>query len=343
MLTDRRMLYTPGATTGIVVRITSRRGDGTMSDEFTHAPGHRAEPVPPAPGRIVVPGGTGFIGSHLVPALTDAGHEVVVLSREQRADIPHARVAQWDPRAEGPWHEQLSGATAVINLCGASVGAGRWSEARKRQLIESRTVPSKALVAACNRLDDPPAALLQASGVNYYGTGEAERDEYAPPGNDFLARLAIDWEAPLDATPIRTVSMRFGAVLDAEDGALPQMLQPFRYFAGGALASGRQWLSWIHVRDLVSAIMFLLDSPLTDAVNVTAPNPVRNRDFARAAGRALNRPAWLRTPRFVLQGLLGEQATLVCDGVRAVPAKLEEAGFRFRFADIDSALDDLVG
>ena len=302
-------------------------------------------PAPEKPGRVVVAGGSGFIGRHLVPALSRIGHDVVVLSRNEHRDTDQARYLRWNPAEPeaGDWQQSLVGAHAVVNLCGASIGEGRWTERRKRTLMESRTVPSRALVTACNGLEHPPAAILQASGVNYYGTGDEERAEQDPPGRDFLARLATDWEAPLADTGIRTVSMRFGAVLDADEGALPQMLLPFRMFVGGPVAGGRQWLSWIHIQDAVNAILFLMDSPLVDAVNVTAPNPVRNRDFARAAGRALNRPALLPLPGFVLRAALGEQATLVCDGVNALPAKLMRARFEFRFPDIESALADLVG
>ncbi len=300
------------------------------------------EPMPRTRGKVILPGGSGFIGSHLAPVLAAAGHEVVVLTRQPRRDAPHARMVQWNPAVPGEWQQELSGADAVINLNGASVGAKRWTASRKRVLVESRTEPSKALVAACNRLDDPPAALLQASGVNYYGVGEEPRDETCPPGSDFLAHLATAWEAPLEGTPIRTVAMRFGAVLDAEEGALPQMLRPFHWYVGGPLGRGDQWLSWIHVRDLVSAIVFIMDSPLAGAVNVTSPNPVRNRDFARAAARVLHRPDWLRTPSFVLQAMLGEQATLVCDGVQALPVQLLGAGFEFHHPDIGPALADLM-
>lgn len=304
--------------------------------------GERARPVPARPGKVVVPGGTGFIGSHLVPVLHAAGHQVVVLSRSQHHDTEQARYVRWDPRSPEGWQHELSRADAVINLCGASIGEGRWTERRKRELVESRTVPSRALVAACNAVDEPPAVLLQASGVNYYGTGPEERAEEDPPGNDFLARLARDWEAPLDDTTVRTVAMRFGAVLDRNAGALPQMLLPFRLFVGGPVAGGRQWLSWIHIADVVRAIVFIMDSPLVDAVNVTAPNPVRNAEFARAAGRALNRPALFPMPGMALKAALGEQATLVCDGVHALPAKLIRAQFEFRYPTIDAALTHLV-
>ncbi len=274
---------------------------------------------------MVVAGGTGFLGSRLVPALAAAGHEVVVLTRGRREDTEHARFVQWHPAGDlgerRPWHDALSDAAAVINLCGASAAARRWSTRRKQELVESRVLPSRALVAAANGLEHPPAAILQASGVNYYGTGEAQRDESAPAGSDFLAHLASAWEAPLEETLIRTVTLRFGAVLDDRSGALPQMLLPFRLFAGGPVAGGHQWLSWIHVRDAVRAILFLMDSPLADAVNVTSPQPIRNGDFARTAGRVLHRPAFLPMPRIVISAVLGEGATMVCDGVQAFPGE----------------------
>lgn len=315
-------------------------------------------PVPPRPGKVVIAGGTGFIGRHLSARLAAAGHRVLVLSRRpppagrKNQDKSQDQVSgnagngvsyePWDPAAPGPWTKALEGADAVINLCGASLAAGRWTDKRKRELVESRTIPSHALVTACNALDVPPAVLLQASGVNFYGVGEAEHDEHSPAGHDFLARLASEWEAPLDNTLIRTVSLRFGAVLDSREGALPQMLLPFRLFVGGPIAGGRQWLSWIHIEDAVSAIVFAMDSPLVDAVNVTSPHPVRNADFARCAGQVLRRPALTPMPGFVLRAALGEQATLVCDGVQAVPAKLEIAGFDFRFPAIGSALANLM-
>lgn len=303
----------------------------------------QARPVPLNPGRVVVAGGSGLIGSHLIPALVAAGHDVVVLSRSLRKDAGRVKFVQWCPGVDGRWQDTLDGADAVINLCGANVAARRWTERRKHQLVDSRTLPSQALVTAANRLEHPPAAILQASGVNYYGTGEEPRDESSAPGCDFLAHLACAWEAPVEKTLIRTVVLRFGVVLDSRQGALPQMLLPFRLFVGGPVAGGNQWLSWIHIRDAVDAILFLMDSPLADAVNVTAPAPVRNAEFARTAGRTLHRPAFVPMPRWVFTATLGEAATIVCDGVQALPGKLEAAGFAFRFPELGGAVKDLVG
>lgn len=301
-----------------------------------------AEPLPRRPGRVVVAGGTGFIGRHLIPALNAAGHEVVILSRSPHQDTGQARYAQWAPPEGGPWEEELAGADAVINLCGTSVGAGRWTDSRKREITDSRVLPSRAIVAACNRLDDPPRAVLQASGVHYYGTGEELKDETDLPGENFLARLSTRWEAPLDDTPVRTVALRFGAVLGPDGGALGQMLLPFRLFVGGPVGNGRQWLSWIHVRDVVNAILFAMDSPLADAVNVTSPNPVRNREFARTAGMVLHRPSLVPMPKLALRMALGEQAMLICEGVQALPVKLERAGFQFQFPELRHALEDII-
>jgi uncharacterized protein len=311
------------------------------TDETSRPPAH-------APGRIVVAGGSGFLGGHLIPALRNAGYDVVVLGRGAAppGGDGRTRFVTWQPGSVGPWQRELEGATALINLCGAGIGAGRWTPARKRELVESRTVPSAALVAACNRLDAPPAVCMQASGVGYYGTGEAERDEHSPAGEDFLARLAVAWEAPLKDARTRTVPLRFGVVLGRDGGALAQMLLPFRLFIGGPIGHGRQWLSWIHVTDAVRAVLHLLAAPPeigSGPINVTAPNPVRNVDFARSAGAALRRPAGLPLPRWVLQTALGEQATLVCDGQQALPRKLARAGFEFRFPTLIEALTDLTG
>lgn len=320
---------------------------------MSNTPGESAAPQPGDSGRrghVVVAGGTGFVGSRLVPALTAAGYDVVVLSRRASADRHRVRFVEWDPAGwldagrtgSQPWEQTLSGADAVINLCGASAAEKRWSEARKQVLVESRTVPSRAVVTAANALERPPGAILQASGVNYYGIGEDPKDESSGPGDDFLARLSLAWEAPLEETLIRTAVLRFGALLDTDGGALPQMLLPFKLFAGGPVAGGRQWLSWVHVNDAVNAILFVLQSRLADAVNVTSPNPVRNADFARSAGRVLHRPAFVPMPRFVITAALGEGDTLVCDGVHALPAKLVNSGFEFQFPHIESALRDLV-
>ena len=295
--------------------------------------------------RIVVAGGTGFIGQRLCQTLVADGFEVVVLTRGQRrqgsGDI---QFLTWEPGAPASetLNDALSGARAVVNLCGESIAGPRWTDDRKRELINSRTQPTETLVAAIAELDTPPDVFVQASGVGYAGTGEAAVDETTPPGQDFLARLAVAWEKPGADLTIRSAILRFGVVLDMSGGALPQMLLPFRLFAGGPIGSGKQWLSWVHIEDAVNAIRFAIDNDIAGPVHVTAPHPVRNANFAHTVGKVMRRPALLTVPRFVMTAALGEQATLVCDGQQAIPARLLEAGYDFRFPTLDSALRDLL-
>ncbi len=295
--------------------------------------------------RIVVAGGTGFIGQRLCQTLVADGFEVVALTRSQRGPgSGDVQYLTWEPGAPatGTVRDALSGARAVVNLCGESIAGPRWTDDRKRVLTNSRTQPTETLVAAIAELDSPPDVFVQASGVGYAGTGDAAVDETAPAGQDFLACLAVAWEEPMKNLTIRSAILRFGVVLDLAGGALPQMLLPFRLFAGGPIGSGKQWLSWIHIEDAVNAIRFTIDSDISGPVHVTAPHPVRNASFARTVGRIMRRPALLPVPRFVMTAALGEQATLVCDGQQAIPARLLEAGYDFRFPTLDSALRDLL-
>lgn len=296
----------------------------------------------------VIAGGTGFLGLRVAAVLGSAGFDVTVLSRAPlRPAVGPVRFVQWRGvhAAKGDtWPAALDGARVVVNLCGQPIGGPRWTAARKREILDSRTLPTEALVAVANEARQPPGVFIQASGVGYYGIGDEPRVESSPAGSDFLADLAVRWEAPLGELDItvRPVIARFGVVLGQQGGALAQMLLPFKLFVGGPIASGRQWLSWIHLHDAVAALAWLIDrDDARGAFNVTAPNPVRNVDFAKAAGAALHRPAWMLTPRIVLKGLLGEQATLVCDGQQVLPERLEGLGFRFDFPTIESALEDL--
>jgi len=302
------------------------------------------------PRRVVVAGGSGFIGQALCRALLDRGDQVTVLSRGQsgRGDDGGTGplVVRWQPGdTRAPWRELIEGADAVINLCGAGIGDGRWTDERKQELLRSRVEPAEALTG---RLPESTRVYVQASGVGYYGIDATDCVESTAPGSDFLAGLARAWEAPARALAERpdaprVVIARFGVVLGRSGGALGQMLLPFRLGVGGPIAGGRQWLSWIHLDDAVRALLFALESEaLQGPVNVTAPEPVRNADFARAAGRALRRPSLLPLPGAVLRAALGEQASLVTEGQQALPAALEQLGFRFRHPDIATALATLV-
>ena len=294
--------------------------------------------------KVVIAGGSGFLGRHLAALLRRNGHEVVSLSRtrsdETRSGVRYVR---WDPTTTGDWVEVLEGTDAVFNLCGETISGKRWTDARKAKLLESRRTPSETLAKVINAMDNPPSVYLQASGVGYYGTGEDTVSESTSSGDDFLAQLAVQWEAPVADVRVRSVLLRFGVVLHDKEGALPQMLLPFRTFMGGTLASGRQWLSWIHIIDALHAMCFVMEhQDIEGPVNLTAPQPVRNKTFATLAGAALRRPTFMPTPRFLLNLLLGEQAILVTDGQQAFPGVLMQKGFPFRFPQLDKALENLV-
>ena len=301
--------------------------------------------------RIVIAGGSGFIGRRLSAQLAAEGFEIVILTRSApKPAIGPVRFVHWlggeEPAGKSvEWMSELEDATAVINLCGESVGGPRWSDARKQLLIDSRVMSTRALIEAVNQCTKPPSVFLQASGVGFYGPGNNSVDESSAKGGDFLAQLAAQWEAPMAdlRDDVRPLICRLGVVLGNNGGALGQMLLPFRAFIGGPIASGNQWLSWIHLHDAVNAMVHLITSSTASGVfNLTAPEPVRNGTFTTAAGVALRRPTWMITPRFVLKLLLGEQATLVCDGQCAIPAKLRKDKFAFQYPTIDEALADLV-
>jgi len=294
----------------------------------------------------VIAGGRGLIGRALTRHWLAAGHRVVVLTRRPEAALPAgAECVVWNGRDDGSWREHVDGARAVINLCGEGIGDGRWSAARKGVLLDSRIAPTAALVAAVRTAASRPV-FVQASGVGIYGTSESQTfTEASPRGDDFLAALARQWEAaaaPL-ASETRLVIARIGVVLDAYAGAFPKLVLPFRLGVGGPIAGGAQWLSWIHSVDLVAALDFATaHDALSGVVNFTAPEPIRNADAARIIGRRLGRPAFVPTPRFVLELALGEMATLVCDGQRVAPTRLRESGFSFRFPTFDAAAAALL-
>ena len=295
--------------------------------------------------KIVVAGGTGMLGSRLCPYLVDRGYEVVVLTRNNRpARKPDIRYVTWNPQTRSGWAHEIEDAHAVINLCGEIIAGKRWTEKRKTALIHSRTEPSRALVAAVQAAEKPPAVFLQASGVGYYGPGAQERTEQSSAGSDWLATLAVAWETPLNELTTRHVALRLGVVLDTHGGALPQMVMPFRFFVGGKIAGGKQWFCWVHIQDVLRAIEFLLnDESISGPVNVASPRGINNAELTAAISKVMKRPALFNVPRFVMHILLGEQATLVCDGQNVAPVSLLSAGFQFDYAEIEPALLNLIG
>lgn len=300
--------------------------------------------------KVLVPGGSGLVGRSLTRELQSAGHECVVLSRRPEVasgELGGVRVEAWDGTSPEPLRALLDGVDAVINLIGESIGDGRWTAARKRRILRSRTESSRALAAALIAAGNPSMVLIQASAVGFYGPrGEEEITEGEPAGDDFLARVCREWETASESVAeagLRRAVARTGVVLSTDGGALPKMVLPFRFFAGGVLGSGKQFVPWIHIADEVAALRFLLErQDLEGPFNLVAPGAVSNRQLARAIGKALGRPSRLPTPALALRTMLGEMSTLLLEGQRAIPGRLLEAGFQFRFPGLEPALEDLL-
>jgi uncharacterized protein len=299
--------------------------------------------------KIFLTGGTGFVGGFLTRELAGKGHDLTILTRKKDpppSPYPKLRFVTGDPKQEGPWMAEVAQHDWIINLAGASIST-KWTDEAKRMLYDSRVLTTKNLVAALAQ-GDGHQLFCSTSAPGYYGArGEEELTEASPPGQDFLAQLAQDWEAEAlkaQELGVRTVITRFGIVLGRGGGMLEQLVPLFNKFLGGPVGSGEQWLSWIHHQDLVRAFLFLPEHPeLTGPVNFSSPNPVRNRDFVKALGRVLGRPAFLPAPAFMLRLILGEFAEAILTGQKVVPQKLLAAGFQFLFPTIDQALENILG
>jgi len=290
--------------------------------------------------KVVIAGGSGFLGSGLGASFRNDGHQVRVLTRRPGT----AEDVAWDPSAPpGEWTSSIDGADAVINLAGAPIAAKRWTPARKSLIRESRMTATRALVASIANATRPPSVLVNASAVGIYGTDRLESlTEDSSPGNDFLASVCVAWEAEArQASSItRVVMLRTGLVLDRAGGALPPMARPIAFFVGGRLGSGNQYYSWIHRDDWTRMVRWVVENPaVTGPLNLTAPAPVTNGAFTNALARVLRRPALVPAPAFALRLLLGEMAdALILGGQRVLPEKAARYGFTFRFADVESAL-----
>jgi uncharacterized protein (TIGR01777 family) len=303
--------------------------------------------------KVVLAGGSGLIGTALAWRLTADGHQVVILTRGTTGQAPagSARRVVWTPDGStGAWSSEIDGADAVVNFTGAGIADRRWSPQRKQELRTSRVLPTRSLVGAIRQASAKPAVFLQCSGAGFYGAskGDTELDESFPPGDDFLGQLCVAWEAeahPVSALGCRLVIFRNGVVLARDGGIIARMRVPFRWFVGGPIASGQQYLSWIHRDDWVSLALFALTTPaVSGIVNATAPTPVTNTAFSQALGHALHRPSWLPIPGFALQLLYGELATaMLIRGQRVVPKHALDQGFQFSHPTIDEAMEDAVG
>jgi uncharacterized protein (TIGR01777 family) len=293
---------------------------------------------------IMIAGGSGFLGRALSQKLLDEGHKIFILTRSsgERGGI---QFVQWDAKTTQGWGHLINEMDAVIHLAGKTLASFPWTAATKQAFYDSRVLSGRALVDAISAATRRPKIFVQASGINYYGTRGDLADESTPPGDDFLARLSIQWEdasAPLDEMGVRRIVLRTSVVLSKHDGMFPLMALPVKLFAGGPMGDGKFAMPWIHVNDWVGAVTHLLkDENARGAYNLVAPNPTSNADFNRALAKALHRPYWLPTPAFLLRIFLGEMSVLILEGRFTQPKRLLEAGYRFQFENARDAFADL--
>lgn len=302
--------------------------------------------------KVAVTGATGTIGRAVVGALRDRGDSVVALTR----DAARARetlgdgveAVEWhDPKSEPAPAEAFAEATGVIHLLGEPI-AQRWSDDAKREIRESRVLGTRNLVAGLRGAGPRLQVLVSQSAIGFYGAhGDEVVDETTPPGDDFLAGVVLDWEAEARAAEddlgLRVVLARTGVVLSESGGALEKMMTPFKLGVGGPVAGGRQYMPWVHLADVVGALLFAVDTEAASGpVNVTAPRPATNKEVSKALGRALHRPAFIPVPAFAIKLLFGEMAKIVTTGARVEPKRLEELGYEFRQPDLDEALAKTV-
>lgn len=301
--------------------------------------------------RIIITGGTGLIGKALASHLIKQEHEVIVLSRNPQSarGVPFgAQIEGWDAETAAGWGALVDGADAIVNLAGAGIADTRWSEKRKQIILKSRMDAGKAVVEAVKAAQNPPKVVIQSSAVGYYGGNRGDRvvTEESGPGGDFLAQVCFDWErstAEIDDLGIRRPIIRTGIVLSNKGGAWPKLKLPFVLFAGGPVGSGDQWYPWIHIQDEVRAIQFLIEHPeATGPYNLCAPEPLPNKALAKVIGSVMGRPAFMPAPSIAMKTLFGEMSTVLLDGQRAIPQRLQESGFDFRFPTARAAVQNLV-
>ena len=309
--------------------------------------------------RVIITGGTGLIGRALAESLATDQHEAIVLSRtpERATSLPRGvRAERWDGRTADGWGQLADGADAIVNLAGETIGGEnmwalvtkRWTPDRKRLIRDSRVNAGAAVTQAVEAAQHKPRVVIQSSAVGYYGAHHDEEiTEETPVGLDPMAQICLDWEAAtakVEAMGVRRAVIRTaGMALSTRGGTLPFMMLPFKLFVGGPLGSGKQWISWIHIADEVRAIRFLIENPAASgAFNLCSPNPLRNADFGRVLGRVMRRPSYFPVPAFAMRLMMGEKATLVLDGQRQVPKRLQKMGFQFHFPEADAALKDLI-
>jgi uncharacterized protein len=304
--------------------------------------------------KVAIAGATGFVGSRLVERLHKEGNRILVLTRNTAfaqkvfpsEAFPHVEIVGYTPTTSGSWQDAIAGCDGVVNLAGEPIAEERWTSERKREILNSRQLGTEKIVEAIAKANPKPRVLVNASAIGYYGTSEAAIfDESSSSGKDFLAQVCQAWEAEAQKvkdSSVRLVILRLGIVLGL-GGALGKMITPFKLFAGGPIGSGRQWFSWIHVDDLVDLILqALTKSEIEGVYNATAPNPVRMAELSQTMGQVMNRPSWLPVPGFALEALLGDGAIVVLEGQQVLPKRTLEAGFRYQYPNLPSALKDIL-
>lgn len=301
--------------------------------------------------RVIITGGTGMIGTALSERLVKRGDEVILLSRnpdrKQGQVVTGTRLEAWDGKSAAGWGELLNAETAIVNLAGENLSAGLWTTERKKRIIDSRVSAGLAVSQAVEQAKDKPLVVIQSSAVGYYGVEDPSLiNEGHEAGKDFLSQVCLSWESStstVEKLGVRRAIIRTGVVLSRTEGALPKMLLPFYFFVGGPIGNGKQGFSWIHLQDEAAAIEFLINHPQARGVfNLTAPNPVNNREFAKMVGSVLNRPSFFPVPGFALKLLLGEMSTILLDGQFVKPKRLLEHGFEFTYSTAEKALQDLL-
>ncbi len=298
--------------------------------------------------RVIIAGATGFIGRALCREL-HGDYELIALSRDatRAAGIigEYAKAVEWDARTASSWARHIEGAAAVINLAGEDIGTGRWTQPKRDSIMQSRTYTASAIVDAVTGARNKPAVVIQASAVGYYGSrGDELLNENSAPGNTFLAEVVRKTEsiiARVEKSGVRYVVTRNGMVLGRQGGVLPRLMMPFRFYVGGYVGNGRQWVSWISLPDLLGALRFLMtNQSLKGPCNLTTPNPVPMKQLCRTLGRVLHSPAWTVLPGFAARLLFGQMADeVLLASLKVIPKRLSEAGFQFRYPDLQAALE----
>ncbi len=298
--------------------------------------------------RVVITGGTGFIGKTLTELLLHSGAEVIILTRTPKKyqNRDHLTYVEWLTQKSTPEME-VDGADVFINLAGESINSGRWTEERKKKILDSRMSSTEEILRIIKKVNKKPATLINASAIGYYKASETATytEESTETNNDFLAHVVQLWEskaAEAEALGVRTAFTRFGIILGENAGALPKIAMPYHFFVGGTVGDGKQWMSWIHFRDVARAIQFIAETPsIRGPVNLTAPLPVRMKEFGHILAKILRRPHWIPAPAFAIKAALGEMSTLVLDGQKVIPEVLQKNGFQFQYPSLDQALREI--